>query len=51
VDDVINEHIRLYVNNYTMDLGDEGREAIRMLFLLAKEKGIFKNALLSDIIY
>jgi len=50
-DDVINEHIRLYVNNYTMDLGDEGREAIRMLFLLAKEKGIFKKALPSDIIY
>lgn len=50
-DSVITEHIRLYVNDYTIDLGNEGEKAIRMLFLLAKEKGIFKKNLPSDIIY
>lgn len=50
-DSVITEHIRLYVNNYTTDFGNEGKEAIRMLFLLAKEKGIFRKNLPLDIIY
>ncbi len=28
-DNIINRHIALYVNNYTLDLGNEGREAVR----------------------
>lgn len=29
---VMRQHIELYVNNYTMDLGEKGREAIRKLY-------------------
>jgi 1,4-dihydroxy-6-naphthoate synthase len=29
---VMRQHIELYVNNYTMDLGETGREAIRKLY-------------------
>ena len=29
---VIMEHIRLYVNNYTLNIGEDGKSAIRMLF-------------------
>ncbi len=50
-DSVITEHIKLYVNDYTIDLRGEGKEAIRVLFLLAKERGIFRKDLPSDMIY
>jgi 1,4-dihydroxy-6-naphthoate synthase len=30
-EDVMRQHINLYVNNYTLDLGDEGKEAIENL--------------------
>ncbi len=39
-DDVINHHIKLYVNNYSVDLGNEGLEAVHVLETLASEKGI-----------
>ena len=29
---IINEHINLYVNNYTISLGEEGRQAVQLLF-------------------
>jgi len=32
------EHIRLYVNNYSLSLGQEGREAVEHLFALACER-------------
>lgn len=35
-DDVINQHIDLYVNNYSIDLGEEGRHAVEILFERAK---------------
>lgn len=50
-DSVITEHIRLYVNDYTIDLKSEGKQALRTLFLWAKERGIFKKGLPLDIIY
>ena len=39
-DEVMLKHIHLYVNNYTLDLGPDGRKAITRLFELALEKGI-----------
>lgn len=35
--DVMNNHIKLFVNEFTLDLGIEGRAAIEKLFLLAGE--------------
>lgn len=34
--EIMYKHIDLYVNNYTLDLGEQGVEAIRMLFMLSK---------------
>jgi 1,4-dihydroxy-6-naphthoate synthase len=30
-EDVMRQHIELYVNNYSVDLGDDGRKAIEQL--------------------
>lgn len=37
---VMYKHIELYVNKYSIDLGDEGRKAVDTLFKLAQERNI-----------
>ncbi len=37
---VIGQHIRLYVNSFTVDLGEAGRNAVRLLFEKAVEQGV-----------
>lgn len=37
---VMNNHIKLYVNEYSLDLGSKGREAITELFRIASVKGV-----------
>ena len=39
-DAVTSEHIKTYVNEFTLDLGDEGRAAIEVLQQMAREAGI-----------
>jgi len=39
-EEVMYKHIELYVNQYSVDLGTEGRKAIKLLFDTALEKGI-----------
>jgi len=39
-DEVIQAHIDLYVNDFSIDLGDKGKEAIRLLLNKGAEKGI-----------
>ncbi|PJJ80235.1 menaquinone biosynthesis family protein [Mucilaginibacter auburnensis] len=39
-EEVMYKHIELYVNKYSIDLGEEGRKAINILFDTALEKGI-----------
>jgi 1,4-dihydroxy-6-naphthoate synthase len=39
-EEVMYKHIELYVNKYSIELGDEGRKAINLLFDTALEKGI-----------
>lgn len=39
-EDVMYKHIELYVNKYSVDLGAEGKKAIKLLFNTAKEKNI-----------
>ena len=41
-DDVIQSHINLYVNDFTKDLGVNGRKAIETLYGKAAEKGVIK---------
>jgi len=37
---VMNNHIKLYVNEFTLDLGKKGKEAINELFRIAVKKGV-----------
>ncbi|MCC7416759.1 MAG: 1,4-dihydroxy-6-naphthoate synthase [Acidobacteria bacterium] len=39
-DDVVRRHIDLYVNDYSRDLGEEGRRALRQLFARARAAGV-----------
>jgi len=40
---VMNNHIKLYVNEFTIHLGSKGRRAINELFRIASEKGIIPS--------
>jgi 5,8-dihydroxy-2-naphthoate synthase len=39
-EEVMYKHIDLYVNKFSVDLGEEGKKAVRLLFDTALEKGI-----------
>src|ERR1700761_7915246 len=39
-EEVMYKHIELYVNKYSLDLGEEGRKAIKLLFDTAREKNV-----------
>jgi len=41
-DDVIKRHIDLYVNDYSLDLGEDGVSAAEALFSMAQERGLIK---------
>jgi 1,4-dihydroxy-6-naphthoate synthase len=43
-DSVIDEHIKLYVNEYSIDIGDDGIRAVRKLLDMAEERGIIKKS-------
>lgn len=44
-DDVVRQHIDLYVNGFTDDLGEDGMRAVTALFARAREAGVLtKNA-------
>jgi 1,4-dihydroxy-6-naphthoate synthase len=38
--DVMNNHIKLFVNEFTADLGKEGKQAVESLFRIAHQKGV-----------
>jgi 1,4-dihydroxy-6-naphthoate synthase len=40
---VMNNHIKLYVNEFTLDLGKKGKEAINTLFRIAGDKGVIPS--------
>ena len=41
-DNVIEQHIDLYVNDYSLDIGEDGLKAVEELFRMSEEKGIIK---------
>ena len=43
-EDVMYRHIDLYVNEYSVDLGAEGRRAVELLFERARAAGIIPDA-------
>lgn len=43
-DDVIRDHIGLYVNDFSMDLGTEGEKAVTAFFEKARDAGIISRA-------
>ncbi len=42
-EDIMQKHIDLYVNNYSVDLGTEGKRAVKTLFDKAQELGVIKK--------
>ncbi len=40
---VMNNHIKLFVNEYTLNLGTKGREAINEMFRIGSEKGVIPS--------
>jgi len=40
---VMRAHIDLYVTKHTVDLGEDGRNAVQQMFQIAREKGILPN--------
>jgi len=42
-EEIAREHIKLYVNDFSLSLGEEGRQAIRKLFAVAHEKGVIES--------
>jgi 1,4-dihydroxy-6-naphthoate synthase len=42
-DAVMQQHIDLYVNHYTADLGEKGKKAVEILFETARNYGIIPN--------
>ena len=42
-EEVMYQHIDLYVNDYSVDLGNEGRRAVQMLFDRARRAGLVPN--------
>ncbi|MFA4830324.1 MAG: 1,4-dihydroxy-6-naphthoate synthase [Thermodesulfovibrionales bacterium] len=46
-DSVIEAHINLYVNDYSIDIGEDGIKAVQALFDMAGEKGIIKKSVVS----
>ncbi len=50
-EDVMRKHINLYVNDYTTDLGEKGRNAIGTLFEKAKSAGLLMEEMPESIFY
>jgi 1,4-dihydroxy-6-naphthoate synthase len=50
-EEVMRKHIQLYVNNYTADLGEKGREAINTLVQKAREGGLLKGKMEGSVFY
>lgn len=48
-DSVLQSHISLYVNEYSLQIGDEGKEAIRELFRRGRAAGIFPASRVSEV--
>ncbi len=42
--------VRMYVNRYTLDYGEEGREAVRLLLRMGRERGIIEKDI-PDVIF
>ena len=42
-EEVMQKHIDLYVNNYSVDLGTEGKHAIKTLFDKAQDLGLINK--------
>lgn len=42
-DAVMQAHIKLYVTDYSVDLGEQGRHAVEQMFRIAQEKGVIST--------
>lgn len=49
-EDVMKKHINLYVNSFSVELGNEGEKAVKLMFDKAKETGLFNSTQIDLII-
>lgn len=42
-DDVIKKHVNLYVNSFTLDIGEEGIQAVRHILKMGYDKSLFRR--------
>jgi len=50
-DKVIDEHIRLYVNDFSLDLGEQGLAAVEVLMAKAEERGLIPKSTAPLLLY
>jgi 1,4-dihydroxy-6-naphthoate synthase len=48
--DLADKYVGMYVNDLTVDCGEEGRRAVQLLFKMAYEKGIYKQLIEPDFV-
>jgi len=42
-EEVMKKHIALYVNDFSVDLGEQGKQAVELMFEKAKELGLLET--------
>jgi len=47
-ENIMRQHIELYVNNYSLDLGDEGKQAIEVLYKIFRDQRIESQNIVSS---
>jgi 1,4-dihydroxy-6-naphthoate synthase len=48
--ETITRFVKMYVNDLTLDMGLQGKEAIKTMFEMARDRGIIKHDVAIDVI-
>jgi 1,4-dihydroxy-6-naphthoate synthase len=48
--ELADEFVKMYANDRSVDCGDEGREAVRRLFAMGYEKGLYKELIIPEFV-
>ena len=48
--ETITKFVRMYVNDLTLDMGPQGKQAIETMFEMARERGIISNKVIVDVV-
>jgi 1,4-dihydroxy-6-naphthoate synthase len=48
--ELADEFVKMYANDRSVDCGEEGREAVRRLFAMGYEKGLYKDLITPEFV-